>query len=150
MVMECGIYAPMPPWLRMLPRPKTTLPCGPPTATLRRTSILWRFQRRPSGPLSAWIIKLGFERFPSADLGLPALLIAAYCNSNQSWEKQNRSLLSWACSLVQPAVHLCDQRLPHLDLQLELVLERRLRGIHKSQICLHLLDQRLHACNVFS
>jgi len=49
---------------------------------------------------------------------------------------------------LQTPFHLVDCGSPHIDLKLELVLQWRLRGIHESQVLLHLLDQGFHSGEV--
>src|SRR5258708_17005610 len=47
-----------------------------------------------------------------------------------------------------PSFHFGNHRFPHINLELELVLQRRLRGSRKCQVDLHLLHQGLHSRQV--
>src|SRR5579859_3462525 len=45
-------------------------------------------------------------------------------------------------------LHMHDHRLPQIDFKLKLVLQRRLRCVHKRKIDFHLLHQILHTDNI--
>ena len=51
---------------------------------------------------------------------------------------------------LQTPFHLVDGGSPHIDLKLELVLQWRLRGIHESQVLLHLLNQGFHSGQIIA
>jgi hypothetical protein len=51
---------------------------------------------------------------------------------------------------LQTSLHLIDHSPPHINLELELMLQWRLRGIHESQVLLHLLDQGFHSGQIIA
>src|SRR5882724_10276833 len=65
--MEHGMYAPMPPRLRLFARPnaESFFPSLG-KKTFRRTSILWRDQRRGADPCSSCDMGRSIELFPSS------------------------------------------------------------------------------------
>src|SRR5436309_2497421 len=53
--------------------------------------------------------------------------------------------LFFGLAIPQPSLHTRDLKLPHIDLELELVLKWVLGAAYARQIPFHLVDQRLHS-----
>jgi hypothetical protein len=49
---------------------------------------------------------------------------------------------------VSSALHLVDHNIPHVDIELELMLQRRLGGIDKRQVGFHLAHQCPHSLDI--
>src|SRR5215831_356767 len=146
----------MPPWLRLLPRPNADC-LFPPSVNsiLRRTSIRWRGQRRACSADPDWFISAIPLHSPCRIIRprSPALAEAAVNlpshTGTRAIERFSRICSFLTCAGgIQLSFHLPDHGLPHVDLELELMLERRLRGIDEGEIQLHLLHQGLHPLKI--